>query len=90
MPKSSRSAAQQAAVKSAQDAHKIPVDIISREYQLHLPADLAAWLKALSPADRGHAMERGLSAEFPWSEFDRLQKFEAAVKTAQNTLGETP
>ena len=88
MSKSSRSAAQQSAVKSAQDAHKIPVGIISREYQVHLPRDLAALFKALSPADRGIAMERGLSPEFPWPEFERLQKFEAAVKTAQNSLGE--
>ena len=55
---------------------------------MRLPRQLVAIVKSLNTTDRGIAMERGLSAEFPWPEFDRLQKFEAAVKTAQNNLGE--
>ena len=59
MAKPKRSAAQQAAIRAAQDAHKLPADIISREYQVHLPAELAASFKALSPADRGSIILAG-------------------------------
>ena len=32
-------------------------------------------------------MMRGLSTEFPWTELQRLQNFETAVKTAQGKTG---
>jgi len=70
--------------------YAIPKDHESIAVPMRLPRQLVAIVKNLNTTDRGIAMERGLSTEFPWSEFDRLQKFEAAVKTAQNTLGETP
>ena len=70
--------------------YAIPEGHESIAVPMRLPRQLVAIVKNLNTTDRGIAMERGLSTEFPWSEFDRLQKFEAAVKTAQNTLGETP
>ena len=68
--------------------YAIPEDCESITVPMRLPRQLVAIVKSLNTTDRGIAMERGLSAEFPWPEFDRLQKFEAAVKTAQNNLGE--
>ena len=68
--------------------YAIPKEYESVVIPMRLPRQLVAIVKNLNTTDRGHAMERGLSAEFPWSELERLQKFEAAVKIAQNTLGE--
>mgnify|MGYP000503463297 CR=1 FL=1 len=73
---------------AANAARRIPQGTVTRQYQAILSIDIAATFKAMNTTDRGIAMERGLSPEFPWPEFDRLQKFEAAVKTAQNNLGE--
>lgn len=70
--------------------YAIPDDHESIVIPLRLPRQLVAIVKSLTTTERGVAMTRGLSPEFPWPEFDRLQRFEAAVKTAQNTLGETP
>ena len=70
--------------------YAIPEDHESIVIPMRLPRQLVTIVKSLTTTDRGIAMERGLSPEFPWSEFDRLQRFESAVKnaTAQNNLGE--
>ena len=69
--------------------YAIPKEHESVVIPMRLPIQLVAIVKSLNTTDRGIAMERGLSPEFPWSELQRLQKFEAAVKTAQNILRET-
>ena len=70
--------------------YAIPKEHESIVIPMRFPRQLVAIVKSLTTTDRGIAMTRGLYPEFPWSEFDRLQRFEAVVKTAQNTLGETP
>jgi hypothetical protein len=64
MTKKYRSIAQRSAIQKAQIAHKLPPDILSREYQIHLTEDVAEWFKGLSTADRGAIVLAGKLQEF--------------------------
>ena len=67
--------------------YAIPEDHESIVVPMRLPSKLVAIVKRMNTTERGHAMMRGLSTEFPWTELQRLQNFETAVKTAQGKTG---
>ena len=73
--------------------YAIPEDHESIVVSMRLPSKLVGFVKSLTTTERGGVMSRGAYGDedlFPWSELERLRKFEDSVKTAQNTLGETP
>lgn len=72
--------------------YAIPKDHESIVLPMRINSKWVAIVKSLTTTERGGVMIRGLFSDedFPWAELERLRKFEAAVKAAQDHLGETP